>query len=463
MINLDYESVEGAINMAINSEEQLTQLTFDQELFDAEIKPSYWVNQSTELVNMRQDLNLTERRLIYSLIALVQPDDKDFKTYVVQIKELAELIGITENSFYERVEKAVDGLQSKQLVIERGSGNNKIIDKITWVQRATYIRGEGQIRIKLSEDLAQYLLNLKSYTKYRLMNVLKLKSEYSWRIYELLKEHEWRLQPVVVGDRKWKTSRVFKVDELRKLLNIPEDKYKLMKHFRESVLDKAKKELQDKTDIIFEYEIYKKAGRKIDSFIFYINGNPKNKKEQLDIDSTTTDLQDILHKLVRYGVRRKKAVELIERYDPNYLEANLLYVISEIDLSQADNPAGYIIKAIEENYAEYETLYNADQDDPLYKILISKVDKRLEELSERDIKALSDILTSYDKHFLKFATTTEDIQKIGMQREKALSTKWDEIQRYRETNKFPPLSISEIESKKLKQYLEPILNQSPPF
>ncbi|WP_374703392.1 hypothetical protein [Bacillus sp. V3-13] len=27
-----------------------------------------------------------------------------------------------------------------------------------------------------------------------------------------------------------------------------------MKHFRESVLDKAKKELEEKTDIIFDYE-----------------------------------------------------------------------------------------------------------------------------------------------------------------------------------------------------------------
>lgn len=450
------------MDMALNIEEQPTQLTFDQELFDAEIKPGYWVNQSTELVNMRQDLNLTERRLIYSLIALVQPDDKDFKTYVVQIKELAELIGITENSFYERVEKAVDGLQSKQLIIERGTGNNKIVDKITWVQRATYIRGEGQIRIKLSDDLAQYLLNLKSYTKYRLKNVLKLKSEYSWRIYELLKEHEWRLQPVVVGDRKWKTSRILKVDELRQLLNIPEDKYKLMKHFRESVLDKAKKELEEKTDIIFDYEVHKKAGRRIDSFIFYINENLKNKKEQLDIDSTTTDLQDILHKLVRYGVRRKKAVELIERYDPNYLEANLFYVISEIDISQAENPAGYIIKAIEENYAGYETLYNADQDDPLYKMLLGKVDKRLEELTKRDIKALDDIITGYDRHFRQFAKTVEDVEQIGKERERALSAKWDEIQKYRQDNKFPPLSIDEIDNIKIKQHLKEMV-ETPPF
>lgn len=445
--------------MAVNIEEQPTQLSFEHELFEAEIKPSYWVNQSTELVNMRQDLNLTERRLIYSLIALVQPDDKDFKTYVVQIKDLAELIGITENSFYERVEKAVDGLQSKQLIIERGSGNNKIVDKITWVQRATYIRGEGQIRIKLSEDLAQYLLNLKSYTKYRLMNVLKLKSEYSWRIYELLKEREWRLQPITVGDKKWKTSRVLKVDELRSLLNIPSDKYKLMKHFRESVLDKAKKELAEKTDIIFDYQVYKKAGRKIDSFIFYINENSKNKREHLDIDSTTTDLQDILHKLVRYGVRRKKAVELIETFDPNYLEANLYYVISQIDLAHADNPAGYVIKAIEENYAEYESIHSSEQDDPLYKILLGKVDKRLQELTERDIEALNKVLTNFDNLFVKFAETVEDVQRLNTQREKALITQWEKIQDYRKANNFPPLLLDEVESQKIKQTLGPVLNK----
>ncbi|PLR75773.1 hypothetical protein CU633_19240 [Bacillus sp. V3-13] len=109
-------------------------------------------------------------------------------------------------------------------------------------------------------------------------------------------------------------------------------------------------------------KVHKKSGRRIDSFIFYINENEKNKKEQLDIDSTTTDLQDILHKLVRYGVKRKKAVELIERFDPNYLEANLYYVMSEINLLQANNPAGYIIKAIEENYASYENPYGSDQD-----------------------------------------------------------------------------------------------------
>ncbi|KMY49775.1 hypothetical protein AC625_09680 [Peribacillus loiseleuriae] len=119
------------------------QLTLDEELFQADIKPYYWVNQSNNLINLTQDLTLTERRLVYSLIALVQPDDHDFKTYIISIKDLADLIGLKGNSFHERVESAIDGLMKKQIILQTGEGKHSIVDKIQWVQRATYINGSG--------------------------------------------------------------------------------------------------------------------------------------------------------------------------------------------------------------------------------------------------------------------------------------------------------------------------------
>ncbi|QOK29908.1 replication initiation protein (plasmid) [Cytobacillus oceanisediminis] len=117
--------------------------------------------------------------------------------------------------------------------------------------------GTGRITIQLSDGLARYLLNLEKYAKYRLYNVLRLSSEYSWRIYELLKEYEW------------KRERIIRVDELRKLLSIPDDKMRLMKVFRKTVLEKAKAELKEKTDIEFKYEVHSKAGRNIESFFLH--------------------------------------------------------------------------------------------------------------------------------------------------------------------------------------------------
>jgi plasmid replication initiation protein len=70
-------------------------------------------------INSRQDLTLTEKRIIFSLISLIQPEDKEPKTYTFSIKELADLIGVTEKSFYDRVEKTLDSLRSKVLVLEK--------------------------------------------------------------------------------------------------------------------------------------------------------------------------------------------------------------------------------------------------------------------------------------------------------------------------------------------------------
>lgn len=69
---------------------------------------------------------------------------------------------------------------------------------MTWVKTSIYKDGEGRVTIKLNEDLAPFLRDLKrAYTKFRLNNVLKLKSEYNWRLYELLKEREFRKERII--------------------------------------------------------------------------------------------------------------------------------------------------------------------------------------------------------------------------------------------------------------------------
>src|SRR5699024_11954646 len=47
----------------------------------------------------------------------------------------------------------------------------------------------GQVEIRLSSDLATYLLQLKSdYTQYRLFDTVQLDSKYSIRLYKLMRE-----------------------------------------------------------------------------------------------------------------------------------------------------------------------------------------------------------------------------------------------------------------------------------
>lgn len=408
-------------------------------LFEGNIKPSYWVNQSTTLINAIQDLTITERRIIYTLIALVQPDDKDFKKYVIGVKDLAQLLEYKGNAIYKQVQNAIDGLMGKQLVIHSNDGKQDIVDKIQWVQHARYEMGTGRITIQLSDGLARYLLNLEKYAKYRLYNVLRLSSEYSWRIYELLKEYEW------------KKERIIRVDELRKLLSIPDDKMKLMKVFRKTVLEKAKTELKEKTDIEFKYEVYSKAGRNIESFIFYIDKNKKFKRPQIELDSLREDMESIIHTLIRQGIRRDVAEKVAHEYDYQYVDANLRYVLS-LDSLEVKNKAGYILSALEDNYAGFDGPAKRETEDPMKSLFIGQTIERLKAKTEKDNKSLEGLYKLFEKRLLE--NRDVNLKAFQLQRKEAFFERFDIISEDRRKQKHPPLLKADINHSTIAELFE---------
>lgn len=410
------------------------------EAVEANIKDYYWVNQSKEILNTQQDLDLMERRLIFSIVSLVQPDDEEFKTYTISIKGLAKLIGIEGKSFYERVERAITQLQSKQVHFTQGDTRTVM----TWVKTAVYREGEGRVTIKLNEDLAPYLRDLKrAYTKFRLHNVLKLKSEYNWRLYELLKEREFRKE------------RIIKVSELRYLLNIPEGKYKMLKHLRE-LLDRAQAELEEKTDICFTYDIYKRVGRSVESFIFRIQKNMKNQIREKEV--ANYDAERLLQLLAEHGVHRKKAVYLAQTYHPFYIEENVRHVRAMNAGNSIRNLAGYVVKAIEENYAN--SLYDTPIDDPLFGLELGNVEQGFEEANKADLDTLNTIISNYkDLLHRKLGHneyTTERLQEIALERDEILLGALTTIQKKRKSHHKPPLLYEDISG---NPYLRPIYDK----
>lgn len=85
--------------------------------------------------------------------------------------------------------------------------------------------------------------------------------------------------------------------------------------------------------------------------MFYIYKNQNNINKTIDEESLDYDIQTILNLLITKEIRREKAVELVKNYPPKYIEENLRYVLRMEDKGLA-NLAGYIVSAIENNYAE---------------------------------------------------------------------------------------------------------------
>lgn len=201
------------------------------------------VVKSNTLIEARYKLTLIQQKIILLMASLINTKDEDFKFYQVPVKDIKKLLKIEDRkyqSFNQLLKDSVVNLIKTPLFIENKETGRWIA--LPWIASAEYIPGKGIIEFEFSEKLKPYLLQLKTvYKSYRLKYVINLRSTYSIRIYELLKQYE------VVGNRK------IQLDELKKKLGV-DDKHKRYNNFKRKCLEVAKKELAEKSDISFDYK-----------------------------------------------------------------------------------------------------------------------------------------------------------------------------------------------------------------
>lgn len=158
-----------------------------------------------------------------------------------------------------RLKQFAKKLMSKPLEVPTNDG--WIV--FNWFSKIQYVRGQSKFIVRIDDDLCPYLLELKErFVKYNLGYILPLTSNYSIRLYQLLKEYE-KL-----------TRRTFTVLELQDLLQVPSS-LKRYDNFKRKVLQVAEKELIENCDIFFEYEEIK-DGRKVIEILFRIRLNNRN-------------------------------------------------------------------------------------------------------------------------------------------------------------------------------------------
>lgn len=340
------------------------QLEFDLE--PSHLSPDYIVTKSNVLIETPLSLDLQEMRIIYTLISLIQPEDEDFKTHFLRVKELAEILDIQEKNYYKKIRDVVVGLQRKQLVIRENGGESDLV--VNWLSASRYHHRKGLVELEFSPQLKPYLLKLKkNFTYYKLSNVLVLKSKYSIRLYEILKRY------LSFGKKR------FTIEQLRHLLEIEKDKLTHYGHFKQRVLLRAQEELAEKTDIMFDFDEIK-VGQKVVSITCYIKQNNR-KKLQSSNDPVFED-DSAYNLLTRFGVRSTTAKELINTYGEDRVLANIRYVYEKKQDVNIDNISGYIVKAIREDYVNTSSDYE-EEDDLDFETSIPQLNARINSLIER--------------------------------------------------------------------------------
>lgn len=234
----------------------------------------YTVAKSNQIVQKsRYDFTVQEQRAVAYICSKIRPTDKPEEPYQIDyqfsIQEYARVCGIQENGrVYEEIKKLLRGLRQKDMWLTLEDGSETLVG---WLDRVTTNKRNGTATIRIDDRLAPYLFDLKNkFLSYGLKNILNMKSQYSIRLYELIKSYydmrvgqtDHRDKYAKVDSPKPMTWSV-ELDDLKRKLMVDSIKsYSDFSLFRSKVLEIAIREINDLTDIVVSFKPITK-GRKV--------------------------------------------------------------------------------------------------------------------------------------------------------------------------------------------------------
>lgn len=223
--------------------------------------------------NARYKLSPREQKLILYMATLLRPEDSDFETYLVPVSEIEYILKSDETkkhgSFYERLDDLLDSITDKKITFPTDFtvDGHRLRGHINWVAGAVPKYDEHGVlcvEFGFSPQMKPFLLGLKErFTRFEFLEVAKMKSGFSIRIYQMCKAYYFE------NIRHGRNVFAANIKEFKSRLGIA-DKYPDFRNFRRKVLDVAREEINEKTHLRIEFDFIKK-GRNITDLRIVIN------------------------------------------------------------------------------------------------------------------------------------------------------------------------------------------------
>jgi len=329
------------------------------------------VVKSNYLIEASYKMTTQEQRLILMMASMIKPEDKSFQTYEIRVKDFNDIVGIRGEGSYSKTKELTKKLLERSLIIQSAES----LLQISWLSSAEYFDKKGRVELSFDPKLKPYLLELKQFfTRYQLQNVIRFKSIYSIRLYELLKQYE------KIGER------TFDLIEFKRILGIRPGSYKLYGHLKSKILNPVQKELKKNADIRFDFK-EKKQGRKVVGIIFRIKQNtPKRGKTAAkEIEGAQIINPELYDRLQSYFcLSAGQAQEILNKYDEERISQNLAYVEDKKKRGLIENIGPYTLKAIHEDYRQQMSLFEVEEKEKKAQDQKKEAEKRLLERLDED-------------------------------------------------------------------------------
>lgn len=233
------------------------------------------VVKHNDLIKAQGELSPNAQKMLASLISMINKDDSEFQEYAMHIKDFEREINRNSNDTTATKKNALELMQNP-FQLKKGVYFN-------WCSKVDITSINGYIIFKIDNELKPHLLKLENnFTKYRLVNILKLKGKYSPRFYEIIQER-FRIfkNEYFKKTKKYPKKYTFamEIDWLRKTYAIPSG-YNYA-DIKRQILIKSQEDFLKYTDIKFEFEEHK-IGRKVDKIIITVRDNDKGSNNFLN-------------------------------------------------------------------------------------------------------------------------------------------------------------------------------------
>lgn len=193
------------------------------------------IEQLNDLIMAQYEMSLFERRIFIAIIEQISYNllevggMKVVPEIILDARQIITNSGLKGESAFVELQKATINLIKHVCKITEADG----LLQVSLLSSAKYLKGKGQIKLRIDANLHQYLLKLKNqFSIYNLEKLILFKSYYSQCLYEL-----FRKLPKPNG------TLTISVEQLRNILRIGESEYQRYFDFKRYIIQQAQKEL----------------------------------------------------------------------------------------------------------------------------------------------------------------------------------------------------------------------------
>ena len=326
-----------------------------------------YITKSNDLIQRtKYSLPRNEQKILFMLLSKIdQRHDTDAsKYYTISFDDFAKLTGVNamDSGYANYLRKTIENLENRMFWVPLGNEQYKTM---SWVNRGSIVDMKKKtISMRFNPDIWKDIAQLTSnYTSYSIEYLLMMQSTYSMRVYEIILSYdngnrdysynnglifepvtEEVLQKFPEKRDKLKGFKYkrFDIEEFKGMLSMPTrdeinrskgkskessepkfsrdkpltEKYKVFSDFEKNVLAMVKSEINEMTDLWFDYEPVRRRGVRKYEFL-YIFIKYKNREEMKTVRAFHQEHKGADTEVGRKRRKRRRTVpeSVLEQYD----------------------------------------------------------------------------------------------------------------------------------------------------